>query len=162
MISSLSRAHEPSPFLHKKNTKVPSHLVKRFSYLKLASLKLTWHLKMVGWNTIVSFWDGLFSGAMLVLGSAPLQVILSWHKRLLVDSILSFDIKGRVCVVFHSVVHVPPLPVTKNWMLCGGSTYSWLIRVKGRRKSNKTNKATWQTLWCNFRCELCFLYFPFP
>ena len=27
------------------------------------------HLKMDGWNTIVSFWDGLFSGAMLVLGS---------------------------------------------------------------------------------------------
>ena len=24
---------------------------------------------MDGWNTIVSFWDGLFSGAMLVLGS---------------------------------------------------------------------------------------------
>jgi len=27
------------------------------------------HLKMDGWNTIVSFWDGLFSGAMLVSGS---------------------------------------------------------------------------------------------
>ena len=26
------------------------------------------HLKMDGWNTIVSFWDGLFSRAMLVLG----------------------------------------------------------------------------------------------
>ena len=31
----------------------------------LDSLKLTasLHLKMDGWNTIVSFWDGLFSGA---------------------------------------------------------------------------------------------------
>ena len=27
------------------------------------------HLKMDGWKTIVSFWDGLFSGVMLVLGS---------------------------------------------------------------------------------------------
>ena len=27
------------------------------------------HLKMDGWKSIVSFWDGLFSGAMLVLGS---------------------------------------------------------------------------------------------
>ena len=26
------------------------------------------HLKMDGWKTIVSFWEGLFSGAMLVLG----------------------------------------------------------------------------------------------
>ena len=24
------------------------------------------HLKMDGWNTILSFWDGLFSGAMFV------------------------------------------------------------------------------------------------
>ncbi len=32
----------------------------------LPSLKLTWHPKMNGWNTIVSFWDGLFSGAMSV------------------------------------------------------------------------------------------------
>ena len=31
------------------------------------------HLKMDGWNTIVSFWDGLFSGAMLVSGS-----VYSW------------------------------------------------------------------------------------
>ena len=36
----------------------------------LPSLKLTasLHLKMDGWNTILSFWDCLFSGAMLVLG----------------------------------------------------------------------------------------------
>ena len=27
------------------------------------------HLKMDGWKTIVSFWDGLCSGAMLVSGS---------------------------------------------------------------------------------------------
>ena len=29
------------------------------------------HLKMDGWNTIVSFWDGLFSGTMLVSGNVP-------------------------------------------------------------------------------------------
>ena len=28
---------------------------------------------MDGWNTIVSFWDGLFSGAMLVSGSVFLR-----------------------------------------------------------------------------------------
>ena len=33
---------------------------------QIPSLKLTWHLKMDGWNTIASFLDGLFSGAMLV------------------------------------------------------------------------------------------------
>jgi len=26
------------------------------------------HLKMDGWNTIVAFWEGVFSGAMLVSG----------------------------------------------------------------------------------------------
>ena len=30
-------------------------------------------LKMDGWNTIVSFWDGLFSGVMLVSGSVRCQ-----------------------------------------------------------------------------------------
>ena len=36
----------------------------------IPSLKLTLsNLKTDGWNTIVSFWDGLFSGAMLVSGS---------------------------------------------------------------------------------------------
>ena len=32
----------------------------------LPSLKLTQHLKMDGWNTIVSFWECLFSGAFAV------------------------------------------------------------------------------------------------
>ena len=37
---------------------------------------------MDGWNTIVSFWDGLFSGAMLVLGrvySGYNPLILAFH-----------------------------------------------------------------------------------
>ena len=35
------------------------------------------HLKMDGWNTIVSFWDGLFnlfSSVMLVLGSVDMNI----------------------------------------------------------------------------------------
>ena len=42
-------------------------------------------LKMDGWNTIVSFWDGLFSGAMLVSGRvshcfAPYELTKGkWH-----------------------------------------------------------------------------------
>ena len=39
------------------------------NHMGLPSLKLTFSpMKMDGWNTIVSFWDGLFSGAMLVSG----------------------------------------------------------------------------------------------
>ena len=38
--------------------------------ISLPSLKLTASLplKMDGWNTILSYWDGPFSGAMLVSG----------------------------------------------------------------------------------------------
>ena len=32
------------------------------------------HPKMDGWNTIVSFSDGLLSGAMLVLGRVPIYI----------------------------------------------------------------------------------------
>ena len=57
----------------------PSHVVMETSPPspgKLHSLKLTASLplKMHGWNTIVSFWDGLFSGGMLVLGRVDLRV----------------------------------------------------------------------------------------
>ena len=31
------------------------------------------HLKIDGWETILSFWEGLFSGARLGLGSVTLQ-----------------------------------------------------------------------------------------
>eukprot|EP00434_Breviolum_minutum_P040176 symbB.v1.2.035695.t2/scaffold4868.1/size33687/1 len=39
--------------------------------IRIPSLKrtATLQLKLNGWNTIVSVWDGLFSGAMLVSGS---------------------------------------------------------------------------------------------
>ena len=42
-------------------------------------LKLTAseHLKMDGWNTIVSFWYGLSSGSMLVLGTVFLKPIVN-------------------------------------------------------------------------------------
>ena len=52
-------------------------LIKLSSYI--SSLKLTFsHLKMDGWNTIVSFWDGLFSGAMLDF--ARVGIIISHYK----------------------------------------------------------------------------------
>ena len=39
------------------------------------------HVKMDGWNTSVSFWDGLFSWAMLVVGSVvvglPLKAVVA-------------------------------------------------------------------------------------
>ena len=39
------------------------------------------HVKMDGWNTIVSFWDGLFSWAMVVVGSVvvglPLNAVVA-------------------------------------------------------------------------------------
>ena len=41
-----------------------------------SSLKLTCrHLKMDGWNMIVSFWDGLLGGAMLVSGRVTITLI---------------------------------------------------------------------------------------
>ena len=43
----------------------------KISHRKWLTLPKTYnssHLKMDGWNTIVSFWDGPFSGAMLVSG----------------------------------------------------------------------------------------------
>ena len=36
---------------------------------KLPSLKVTAKAPENGWKRLVSFWDGIFSGAMLVLGS---------------------------------------------------------------------------------------------
>ena len=53
---------------------------------QLPSLKLTFsHPKMDGWNTIVSFWDGLFSGAMVVSGRVlytPLQIKMEpWESK---------------------------------------------------------------------------------
>ena len=52
------------------------HSLHPVSFKWIPSLKLTWHLKMDGWNTgiLVSFWDGLFSGAMLVLGRVIFQL----------------------------------------------------------------------------------------
>ena len=51
---------------------------------KKPSLKLTFSpLKMDGWNTIVSFWETLFSGAMLVSG----RVTLTWKHEVLLQGI---------------------------------------------------------------------------
>ena len=37
---------------------------------------------MDDWNTILSFWDGLFSGAMLILGSVTYLANGPWKKSL--------------------------------------------------------------------------------
>ena len=50
------------------------------------SLKLTasLHLKMDGWKTILSFWDALFSGAMLVSGS-----VIVWFRSFLLLRVMA-------------------------------------------------------------------------
>ena len=45
--------------------------ISRFTLPETNSL----HMKMDGWNTIVSFWDDSFSGARLVSGSEKFPVI---------------------------------------------------------------------------------------
>ena len=47
-----------------------------FQALTLPETKKS-HLKMDGWKTIVSFWEGLLAGAMLVSGSVSL-CLESW------------------------------------------------------------------------------------
>ncbi len=56
-FNALQRSLEQRPQRTRQQSKV--------SWNCLPSLKLTasLHLKMDGWNTIVSFWDGLYSGA---------------------------------------------------------------------------------------------------
>ena len=40
------------------------------------------HLKMDGWNTIASFWDGLFSGAFAVSFRGCIQgIVFSSHRN---------------------------------------------------------------------------------
>ena len=36
---------------------------------------------MDGWNTIVSFWDGVFSGAMLVSGRVSCKLFNQWNDE---------------------------------------------------------------------------------
>ena len=49
-----------------------------WSWLQLPSPKLTFsHLKMDGWKTILSFWDGLFSGVMSVVSGSVYRGNLS-------------------------------------------------------------------------------------
>ena len=38
------------------------------------------HLKMDGWNMIFSFWDGLFSGAMLVPGRVHFRLYIKIYR----------------------------------------------------------------------------------
>ena len=58
------RSSRPVPNLEGSKFKVADLSVKPKPLADIPSLKLTCsNLKMDGWNMIVSFWDGLFSGA---------------------------------------------------------------------------------------------------
>ena len=50
-------------------------LKKDFCFFFPLKLTASLHLKMDGWNTIRSFWDGNFSGAVFVLGSVVFSTI---------------------------------------------------------------------------------------
>ena len=52
-----------------------SHLPRCFA-VTLPETNIFLPLKMDGWNTILSYWGGLFSGAMLVSGRIDLSVFL--------------------------------------------------------------------------------------
>ena len=71
----------PNSYIYRVLGKVLPHVDGRKSDMiygiELPSLKLTANaLKMDGWKMILSFWDGLFSGAMLVSGSVLVYVEL--------------------------------------------------------------------------------------
>ena len=79
----------------------------------------SWHLKMDGWNTIVSFWDGLFSGAFAVsLGEGNYSVIclrfllhsarthLSWNMCPRLRLISGYKIS---LVFYHGRSTYPPI-----------------------------------------------------
>ena len=44
-------------------------------FLGIHSLKLTYPLKNDGWKTILSFWEGMFSWAMLVSGMVSHEIL---------------------------------------------------------------------------------------
>ncbi len=60
-----------------------------FSVIELPSMKLTFSpLKMDGWNTIVSFWDGLFSRVMLVSGRVCWSILQFLSEYMVFRSLL--------------------------------------------------------------------------
>ena len=80
------------------------------------SLKLAWHLKIDGWNTIISFWDGLSSCVnCLVSGSAVVQ--FWWHLTgswWFPPSVLT-----RTQVVVQNLIF--------SWLLVQNLIISWLL-----------------------------------
>ena len=82
----------------------------------IPSLKLTASLplKNDGWKTIVSFWDGPFSGDMLVLGSAGLRKFSSLSHMTIEHQeipMICLGLKGRVIKFVGSSAILPRLQV---------------------------------------------------
>ena len=66
------------------------------------TLKLTasLHLKMDGWNTIVSFWDGLFSGVFAV-SFRETSLTQEWIGNGIIVTIFAFNFNQRILVILH-------------------------------------------------------------
>ena len=86
---------------------------------KLPSLKLTWHLKMDGWNTILSFWEGLFSWDMFprIFAIFPLERLV---KQFL------WEIFGWFCIWWFL-----------GWFVSGDT---WCISLELEQKSSRIPK----------------------
>ena len=64
-------------------------------------------LKINGWKRIVSFWDGLFSGAMLVLGSLTrkLTLLLLGEKALVLEN-WPFKNRGNLSIYIYIYTYI--------------------------------------------------------
>ena len=64
-------------------------------------------LKINGWKRIVSFWDGLFSGAMLVLGSLTrkLTLLLLGEKALVLEN-WPFKNRGNLSIYIYTYIYI--------------------------------------------------------
>ena len=69
---------------------------------EIPSLKLiaSLHLKMDGWNTIVSFWDGLFSGVFAV-SFRETSLTQEWIGNGIIVTIFAFNFNQRILVILH-------------------------------------------------------------
>ena len=80
-------------------------------HLHIPSLTLTFSpLKMDCWNTIVSFWDGLFSGATLVSG----RVFIIIHSRMEYSYNVSIKSYGLTILspILDDLKEASPIPLS--------------------------------------------------
>ena len=112
---------------------------------KLPSLKLPYHLKMDGWSTIVSFWDGLFFG---VFGSVIPRNYL--HANLTVNKFIEFT-AGCGLVFFTEFL----LGVLANLAL----TSSVLVAVRNLSSTYSLTRALQSLLLGTQFWGLCFWVF---